>query len=363
MKAFVRLLSASLNLVFIALPAFTQQPQQNEKATNSFRVQVETLGGWFLWDDSRNELIMSSSHQRWERPPSLANVYNVRTGEKRSLDIPKEFPSDGNVYVGGLASGPGGSILITCEVQTNDDTFPGDRLLLYDDQSKLVANLLAAGYDVGATAMDKNGNIFIAGFHENEASSKESYPLLVKYDRTGHVAMKAVPRSLFSDVDDPVGDGLGDPHKGATRITANEKGIYVYLAPASQMIALNATGKILARVNVEEKLSEFAHRNAYKTFYVNWDDFSPTGDLWLVGYLEETSENTSGLLGAQSFVVRLTPEGRLELPYKEISKAGADHNLPRLIGFSQSNVPVGAFPEATNYLLVQKDPYRAIDGP
>jgi hypothetical protein len=362
MRAFVRLLLPFI-LAFIASPSFTQRPQETLKEKSSFRVRVDTLGSWTLWDDSRNELIISDSQGHWERPPSLARVYDVRTGEKRSLDIPTEFPQDAFVYVGGLASGPDGSVLVTCEVNSHDETFIGDRLLLYDGKSKLTANLLAAQYDVGATAMDMKGNIYFAGFKENEASSKETYPLLVKYDRTGHVSLNALPRSIFPNVDDPVGDGLGDPHRGATRVAANEKGIYVYLAPASEMLVLNSDGKIQTRINVEEKLSEFAHRSGYKASYVNWNEFSPIGDLWFVGHLEELSDNTSGLPLTRNFVVRLTSDGLLEAPYKDNGKVAPNHSLPMLIGFTQSNEPVGALPESTNYLLVQKDPYRSMVRP
>jgi hypothetical protein len=51
------------------------------------------------------------------------------------------------------------------------------------------------------------------------------------------------------------------------------------------MIVLNQAGEIQTRVNVANKLSEFAQTKGYKTFYVDGDDFSPAGDLWLVGHL------------------------------------------------------------------------------
>jgi hypothetical protein len=357
MRVLFSLLSTVLNLTLVAFPALSQQQQKNPQESNGFRIRVETSGAWSLWDDSRNELIIGDSHPRGERPASLVNIYNALSGEKRSLDILKEFPDAEYVYIQGLANGPDGSVLVTCEVNSASNVFAGDRLLLYDGRSKLAANLLAADYDVGAAALDKKGNIYVAGLHENERSSKESYPLLVEYDVSGHIALEALPRSLFPDIDDPVGDGIGDPRRGATRVAVSEQVIHVYLAPASEMIMLNQAGKIQTRLNVASKLTEFAKTEGYKAIYVNWDEFSPSGDLWFVGVLTEPSVRASAMLPARNFVVRLKAEGQLQVPYKEVGEEPPGHYLPQLIGFTQSNEPVGSSHEEPGYLFVQKGPY------
>jgi hypothetical protein len=357
MRILVSLLSAALNLTLVTFPALPQQQPRNLPERNGFRVRVETPGDWSLWDDSRNELIIGGSHLRGEQPTALVNIYNVLSGEKRSLDILKEFPDAQYVYVEGLADGPEGSVLVTCEVSSNDNAFAGDRLLMYDSHSGLTANVLATGYDVGAAALDTKGNIYVVGLHENEVSSKESYPLIVEYDAYGHTNLEMLPRSLFPDVDDPVGDGLGDHLRGATRIAVSEKAIHVYLAPAGEMILLNRSGKIQTRINVASKLSEFAKTKGYKAVYVNWDEFSPSGDLWFVGHLVEPSESASVSLPSRNLVVRLTPEGQPQVPYKDVGEEAPGHYLPKLIGFTQSNEPVGSSPGEPNYLLVQKGPY------
>jgi hypothetical protein len=356
MRLFVSLFFAALNLTLLAFPSSTQEPGNDSQGKNDIRVRVETPGALYLWDDSRNELTIGESHQG-NQPTPLVNIYNVLSGEKRSLDVAKEFPHARSVYIEGLAGGPDGSVLVTCEVESDDGVFAGDRLLVYDGQSSLTTSLVTAGYDVGATALDKKGNIYFAGLHDNENSSKESYPLLVKYDSYGYIAKEMLPRSLFASVDDPVGDALGDPHTGATRVVAGENAVRVYLAPVSEMIVLNGEGKIQSRTNVANKLSEFAKAKRYKTVYVEWDEFSPSGDLWLVGHLEEPSDSASAMLAARNFVVRLTPKGQLQVPYKGVGDEAPGHYLPKLIGFTQSGEPVGSSSRGSDFLLVQKQPY------
>src|SRR5580704_3737295 len=357
MRIFVSLFFAALNLTLVAFPSSAQEPGKNPQDKNDISVRVETPGTLYLWDDSRNELTIGDSNHRGDRPTPLVNIYNVLSGEKRSLDIVKEFPDARYVYILGLASGPDGSVVVACEVDSNNGVFAGDRLLVCDGHSSLTANLVTSGYDVGATALDKKGNIYFAGLHDNENSSNESYPLLVKYDAYGHIAKEMLPHSLFASVEDPVGDALGGTHTGATRGAAGENAVRVYLAPASEMIVLNGDGKIQSRINVASKLSAFAKAKGYKTVYVNWDEFSPTGDLWLVGHLEEPSDSASPMLAARNFVVRLTPEGQLQVPCKGVGEEAPGHYLPKLIGFTQSGEPVASAFGGSDFLLVQKRPY------
>ena len=131
------------------------------------------------------------------------NIYNVASGEKRSIDVLKEFPNARYAYVKGLASGPEGSVLLVCEVNLDDRDYTGDRLLVYDNHSTLMMNLTTADYDVGAVAMDKQRNIYLVGTHDAESSSDESYPLLIKYDSQGHITLETLSRSLFANLDDP----------------------------------------------------------------------------------------------------------------------------------------------------------------
>jgi hypothetical protein len=355
MRTIVFFLSVSLGLTLSSVPADAQD--QNPQAKNVFRVRVDSPSGWWLWDDSRSELVNSGNQSRQrERATAFVNIYNVASGEKRSIDILKEFPNAQYVDVTGLASGPDGAVLVVCEVDLGDRVFTGDRLLEYDNHSMLVVNLTTADYDVGAAAMDKRGNIYLVGTRDGENSSDESYPLLVKYDSQGHITLEALSRSLFADIDDPIGDGIGQLHSGATRVAVSEKAIHVYLAPAREMIVLNQSGEIQTRINVASTLSEFAKTKGYKDFYVNGDEFSPSGDLWFVGHLEEPSDSSSDLLPARNFVVRLTPEGQLQVPYAHVGEEPPGYYLPRLIGFTQSNEPVASVAERDS-ILVQKSPY------
>jgi hypothetical protein len=358
MRGFGFFWCAALSFGLGVVPTSAQQQDQNPEGRNGFSVRVEAPNGWSLWDDTRDELIVSagSSQQEASRIGPLVKIYNVVSGERRSIDILKDFPSARFVNVDALAAGAGGSVVVACEVNLDSRSFAGDRVLLYDNHSALRMNVIAADYDVSAVTTDEHGNIYFVGVRDGEQSSDESYPLLVKYSSTGRIALDALPRSLFADFDDPTGDGLGDPRHGATRVAVNKEAIHVYLAPASEIIALSQAGEIRTRVNVTSKLSEFARSKGYKDYYVDGDEFSPSGDLWLVGHLEELVDSSSAALPARNFVVRLTPEGQLEVPYKNVGDESAGYYLPKLIGFTQTNEPVNLSSPTSGYLCVQKGP-------
>jgi hypothetical protein len=355
----VAFLSAALLVCVAVDPAYSQQQYRNTREEGSFRVHLETSVFWSLWDDSRNELFTSSGTQYpASRTATLVNIYNVVSGKKRSVDILKEFPNARNISVEGLAVGPEGSVLVACEVNSDNGAFAGGNLLLYDNHSTLITGLTATGYDVGAVAVDEESNIYVLGTHDGESSSDESYPLMVEYDSRGSPLLNMLPRSLFSDVDDPVGSGLGYRSRGASRLAVGEKAVEVYLAPAGEMVVLNQAGEIQKRVNVVSRLSEFAQANGYKAFHIDEDEFSPARDLWLVGNLEDPSGDASVALPARNFVVRLTPTGQLEVPYEHVGEEPPGQYLPRLIGFTQSGQPVGAStPAEPAYLVVQENPY------
>src|ERR1700722_4105712 len=119
MKALVFSLPAALSLMLSSVPAYAQD--QNPREANSFRVRMAVLGGWSLWDDSRSELISSAYQQdQGDRTTPLVNIYNVVSGEKRSIDVLKEFPNARCVYINSLAGGPEGSVLLAGEVESND---------------------------------------------------------------------------------------------------------------------------------------------------------------------------------------------------------------------------------------------------
>jgi len=355
MRVFISVLVSALGLSFAVAPAYTQNQDQKPQEENRFRIRLESPSIWSRWDDSRNELITSAADIRPLGPDTpLVSIYNAVSGEKRSISIPREFSKARYVYVDAIAVGPDGTAIVACEVSSDDGSFVGERLLSFDAHSTLTANLLAADYDVGAVALDKHGNVYAVGTHNGELSSEESYPLVVRYDSYGHVTLETLPRSLFSTVEDPVGDGVGAIKTGATRLAVDEMAIEVYLAPVSEMIVLNQVGEIQTRVNVASRLAEFAKTKGYKSFFVEADEFSPSGDLWFVGRLADAEDNQRP---ARNFVVRLTPTGQFQVPYKSVGDEPRTYYLPKLIGFTQSDEPVGSSSEESGYLLVQKRPY------
>lgn len=336
------------------VPAHGQAPNRE----SSFRVQLENPAAWYAWTDSRSELITSAGMQRGGSPTAPAlNIYNVVSGQKRSIDIQREFPEAKKIYVESVAAGPSGSVIVACEVESEDRAHAGDHLLLYDQHSTLITNVAALGYDVGAVATDQEGSLYFVGTRDGERSSKESYPLLVEYDSQGRVTLKALPRSLFYAVDDPAGDAIGAPHKGATRLSATEKTIEVYLAPLSELLIVSRQGEIEGRFNVASRLSEFAKGRGYKSVYVDANLFSPSGDLWFVGHLEEPQDGANAARPASNFVVKVTPEGQLQVPYPQVGSEASGHYLPRLIGFTESNEPVAYRYEESSDLIVKRNPY------
>jgi hypothetical protein len=92
MRGLVFFLPAALSLMLSTAPAFAQD--QDPHAKNGFRVRVEAPGGWTLWDDSHSELVNSVYQPRQgDRTTPLVNIYNVVSGEKRPIDILREFPN------------------------------------------------------------------------------------------------------------------------------------------------------------------------------------------------------------------------------------------------------------------------------
>jgi hypothetical protein len=355
MRVLVSLVAFTLGLFFAVVPAYTHHQDQKPQAENRFRIRLETPAVWSRWDDPRNELITAAADIRPVGPATpLVSIYNAVSGEKRSISIPKEFSKARYVYVDAIAVGSEGSVLVACEVSLDDRAFVGERLLSFDGQSTLTANLVAADYDVGAVALDKHGNVYAVGTHNGELPSGESYSLVVRYDSYGHITLETLPRSLFSTVEDPIGDGVGGIKTGATRLAVDETAIEVYLAPVSEMIVMNQVGEIQTRVNVASRLAEFAKTKGYKSFFVEADEFSPSGDLWFVGRLVDAQDNQRP---ARNFVVRLTATGLFQVPYKSVGDEPRGHYLPQLIGFTQSDEPVGSSSEESGYLLVQKRPY------
>jgi hypothetical protein len=358
MRSPVSLISAVLGLALTVASVYAYQQDQTPQGNDSFRVHLEFFPSWSLWNDSRNELITSPGYIRPVGPSArLALIYDVVSGAERSIGIPEDFSAAQFINVDAIAVGPDGSVLIACDAKLGDGPFAGDRLLLYDNHSSLTMNLPTADYDVGAVALDKLGNAYVVGDHDDEVSSEDSYPLLVKYDSYGHITLEALSSSLFSTVDEPIGDAIGDTHSGATRITVNEKAIEVYLAPVNELIVLNQSGEIQSRVNVASRLREFAKTNGYNTLYVDADEFSPSGDLWLAGRLTDAENDPTAPRSFHYFVVRLTPEGELQVPFNKVEEGPSCPCLPQLIGFTQSNEPVAFSPRGSGYSIVRKGSY------
>ena len=113
---------------------------------------------------------------------------------------------------------------------------------------------------------DKQGNVYIVGTHDSERSSDESYPLLVKYDSRGKIRLKTLARSLFANIDDPIGDGIGHPRSGGTRVAVSEKAILVYLAPAGEMVVLNQLEKSKSVSMWRASFPNLQRRRATRTF-------------------------------------------------------------------------------------------------
>jgi hypothetical protein len=84
---------------------------------------------------------------------------------------------------------------------------------------------------------------------------------------------------------------------------------------------------------------------------------SPTGDLWLEGFISEPLEGPPA--SYTQFLLRVSPEGKLDPIHEQAAHDPRNTvPIPRLIGFTQSNDPVtflGSYKAAT--VLIQKNPF------
>jgi hypothetical protein len=308
------------------------------------------------WNGARNEFVSYGGYEHQQSSPlPLIDIYPV-SGQKRSVDVLANFPFARSVSIDSLTVGADGSVLVACSL--NISRHASERILLFDRRGALVKNLSAVLDKIGAVAMDGQGKMFALGRVGGERSSHDSHPLIVGYDQSGHLAEKMLPRELFADTDDPVGDALGDLLHGGSRMTITNEAVEVYLAPVGELIVLSRRGEIRTRVSVTILLSEFAEANGYKAVYVDQDEFSPSGGLWLVGHFEEPQRDSGASHPTSNFVVRLTKEGGLQTPYEHVGQESPGHYLPSLIGFTQSNEPVAfLWDEFPDEIHLRRNPY------
>lgn len=363
MKAWALLLVFSLTPCFAGILACAEK-QDDSSGNTELRAPADLIGIWEVWDDARNELVSFGTYQRREDSTTpLVRIYNVLSGEKRSIDVFKDFPNASFISVDGFAVGPHGHILLACAIGQNTDAFTSDRILLYDEHSALIRNLRAESYEVGAVAMDQDENIYVLGTREYENSSDESYPLILKYDTYGKITQEMLPRSLFSRYFEPTqgrtGDSVLSPSVVGSNalLNVNAKEVDVYLPAAGTLIALDHNGNIQRRVDAADSLSKFTRSRGYKHLQVNSNYLSPTGYLWLEGLISVPLEGSPA--SYTQFLLRVSPEGKLDLIQEQtVHDARNTVPIPRLIGFTQSNDPVtflSRYKAAS--VLIQKNPF------
>lgn len=356
--------SALVSSLATAIPYPTQQSEADQKS-EEFTIHVDlplrTIGPWMIWNGARNEFVTSGDVERQEYSPlPIINIYNPASGDRRSINILEQFPNVRSVTINGLATASNGSVLVACELEIPGPvrSYAQERILLYDEHSALLKNFRAEPDDVGAVAMDEQGNMYVLGTRDDERSNEESYPLLVKYDEFGHMTREMLPRSLFAAADDPVGDEGEFPYYGGTRIVVGGTSLEVYLAPVKELITVDSAGTIQKRTDVLSLVSEFARTKGYKTSYMDGDELSPSGDLWIIGHFEDPLENVSGTLPVRNFVLRITPEGRLEVPYEHVGEEPPGHYLEQLVGFTPSGEPVAfVLTRDPTTIHLRKNPY------
>ncbi len=359
----VGLLGLVLTLSVAIAVAHPRQQLQATRTDDDFFIQTDGPAeshALMKWNGARNEFVSYGGYEHQQyRPLPLIDIYPV-SGQKRSLDVLANFPFARSVTIDSLTVGADGSVLVACSlnIPRSRHVYALERILLFDRRGALVKNLSAVPDEIGAVAMDGQGKVLTLGRVDGERSSHDSHPLIVGYDQSGHPAEKMLPRKLFADTDDPVGDALGDPLHGGSRMTVTNQVVEVYLAPVGELIVLSRSGEIRTRVSVTMLLSEFAEANEYKTVYVDQDEFSPSGDLWLVGHFEEPLRDSGASHPTSNFVVRLTKEGDLQTPYEHVGQESPGHYLPSLIGFTQPNEPVAVLWDALpDEIHLRRNPY------
>ena len=78
-----------------------------------------------------------------------------------------------------------------------------------------------------------------------------------------------------------------------------------------------------------------------------------------MGHLEEPSDSSSDLLPARNFVVRLTPEGHVQVPYAHVGEE-PPATIFRTWSVSRSRMKFPWLQWRNDSILVQKSPYRHV---
>ena len=216
MRVFCVLLAS---LFWATMISFSQSP--NKSATGGVRIP---LNGFLRWDDAMNEVVVyRDQHSRSEIP---LEVYDVRTGAERTIDILQDFPQSSQVIVSNVAVGTDGTIVVACRSQTSNGGSLKELILSYGPSLTLDKIWDVAPYEPAAVAVDEQGNVYSVGTRYDEKTAGLSYPILVVYDSEGRVRKEMLPRSTFPSEVDPV----RDTHQmGFVNIRVTDTGIFLYL--------------------------------------------------------------------------------------------------------------------------------------
>jgi hypothetical protein len=313
------------SLLWASLVSFAQAP--NKSMTGDVRIP---LNGFFRWDDAMNEVVVyRDQHSRSEIP---LEVYDIRTGAKRTIDILKDFPQSSQVYVSNIAVANDGGIVVVCRLQSSSAGSIKELILSYGPSLTLDKIWDVAPYEPAAVAIDEQGNVYSVGTRYDEKTAGQSYPLLVVYDSEGRVEKEMLSRSTFPSDVDPV----RDTHQmGFVTMRVTNTRIFLYLPSVHDALALDKDGKILKQVDAYEVYRQLTREKGYMSFFVRDDYFSSVGELWSGLIIRAPSASSEKTAGYASVIVKLTEAGQAE-----VQNAEEDHFSMRLAGVTPSNEPV-----------------------
>ncbi len=285
---------------------------------------------FFRWNDAMNEVVLYRDQASRSEIP--LEVYDMRTGAKRTIDILKDFPQSSKVIIANVAVGADGTIVVVCRLQSSSGGLLKDLILSFGPSLTLDKIWDVAPYEPSAVAVDEQGNVYSVGTRYDEKTAGQSYPILVVYDSEGRVKKEMLPRSTFPSEVDPV----RDTHQmGPVTLRVTDTRIFLYLPSVHDVLALDKDGKILKQVDAYEVYQRLTREEGYTNFFVREDYFSSLGDLWSGLILRAPSASSGKTVVYTSVIVKLTEAGQAE-----VQNAEQGHFSVRLAGVMPSNEPV-----------------------
>ena len=322
------IVKTSYSVLFLLLLAAPIGLAQELSKSGGAGVQIP-MNAFVRWDEAMNEFVAFRNTS--SSPEYSLEIYDA-TGNKRTVDILKDFPQAMGATIVNVAFGPNGEILVVCRLRSSNSLLLKQLILTYSPSLTLEKVWDVAPYDPTAIAVDQQGNVYSLGTTYTEKNPSESYPMLIEYDPNGHIKNEFLPRSTFSSVDDPVSNSK---KMGFVAMKATDSRIFIYLPVAKAMLTLDTSGKILKQFEVSDTFQRLTYEKGYAKFDVHEDYISAQGKLWLGLMLRNPPPSTQSSPNFISLIVEVDADGQATVHHAEEGTFSM-----RLAGLNSLNEPL-----------------------